>query len=269
MRKKISNRKSLITLIFVGLFTIMAFIFDQLVIFQEGEYRKLEEKIFDKKKAVEDKINSSVIFQLTAAKLDHLIYSYATRYEVLFNIVNLSHSNSFLETVRKTNKKFYSDYYDIQTDKLIGEMFYQYSFILLSSKLSLSEEFNVFDTDNFSKDKDSSKQDIENLISQFNNYRNDNKNLENLILVDSAYHATNRSIRKLSIKYNKIGKKLEDEGFEELDEINLIAIDLNKKNSYKNTFIILSIFSQILSLALLVYLFKQIINNIQYRAKES
>ena len=285
MRRKIDNR-SVILIILIASFTLLSYVFDQLVIRNEDKLRTQDikyENLFTERRSLE-----SLSAQILNYSTDIYMQSTDTletrniwlKQYILLNNKDLKNNNfkeNFIDEYDLSlfSKKRIIDYFKdcLRMSGLaeleLSDMFMYYQRILpefenwysdgshysnnyTNWKMVFNNNLNIFNT----KDYDYYMKASEN--DNFDNFKLKNwidlNNFGNLILkniFDIQYKITDDNIKVIK-KISQI----------EL-QMNEILTEIKKTSAFKNYYILSSIFSQILSLLVLLILFRHLLLNIK------
>ena len=285
MRRKIDNR-SVILIILIASFTLLSYVFDQLVIRSEDKLRTQDikyENLFTERRSLE-----SLSTQIMNYSTDIYMQSTDTletrniwlKQYILLNNKDLKNNNfkeNFIDEYDLSlfSKKRIIDYFKdcLRMSGLaeleLSDIFTYYQRILpefenwysdgthysnnyTNWKMVFNNNLNIFNT----KDYDYYMRASEN--DNFDNFKLKNwidlNNFGNLILkniFDIQYKITDDNIKVIK-KISQI----------EL-QMNEILTEIKKTSAFKNYYILSSIFSQILSLLVLLILFRHLLQNIK------
>lgn len=289
--RRVKNNNSVIFIILVAFFTLLSFLFDQLVIQKEDTIRinniRFEEmnvesnKILDVELQLQDiSLTLNRMLKNALVKRNYWIKNY-----LLYTSDSLDEKkfyNNFRDTgdidywIKYKMVKRYKDAKDesflifsnlskvvVQNPELFNELLSESEELNQENYLNQLIEFESIFNDNL---KVFAKKEFKFYDSLYLNGANENlpdlstkewidlNNLSTLILLNTliADHNINNKIIELQDLYKKRDVKISE------------TIKTNKKNStFKNYFILASIFSQIISLLFLLLLFKNLLKNIK------
>lgn len=285
MRRGKLNKFSYITILFSALFTVMAYISDQLVINYENKMRILNleyQNLSTEIKSLEKTIST---FDTTGFKKDSLIYS------------EIKQRNFFFKNILLLDKDNKTEYTDQYLKMFRGEdNDYEWPIKNIKARAINSVRYMIWDIDDIIEDyrivfnnpifDQLSSFSKENFLKKFNSYEKlynynldkfNNKNFKNfedilftknisstleladwyslrnykLLILENLYNET----EKLSYLDEYLSKFLEDKE----TQLNVSFIEIKIKNKYKNYFILTGIISQILTLFFLLLLFRNLI----------
>jgi len=285
MRRGKLNKISYTTILFSAIFTIMAYISDQLVINYENKIRILNleyQNISTEIKSLEKTIST---FDTTGFKKDSLIYS------------EIKQRNFFLKNIILLAKEKKTEYADKYLKMFAGqEDGGEWAIKNIKARAINSVRYMIFDIDEIIEDyrivfnnpifEEIDSFSKEDFLKKFNSYEDlynynlekfNNKNFKNfedmlftknisrtldladwnsirnykLLLLENFYKET----EKLIYIDDYLSKLLEDKE----TQLNLTFIKIKTKNKFKNYFILAGIISQIFTLFFLLLLFRNLI----------
>jgi hypothetical protein len=285
MRRGKLNKFSYITILFSALFTVMAYVSDQLVINYENKMRILNleyQNLSTEIKSLEKTIST---FDTTGFKKDSLIYS------------EIKQRNFFLKNILlldKDNKTEYTDQYlkmfrgedndyewpikniKVRAINSVRNMIWDISNIIADYRIVFNnpifDQLSSFSKENFLKKFNSYEKLYNYNLDKFNNKNFKNfedilftKNISSTLELADWYSLRNYKLLILENLYNEteklsyideyLSKLLEDKE----TQLNISFIEIKIKNKYKNYFILTGIISQILTLFFLLLLFRNLI----------
>ena len=285
MRRGRLNKFSYITILFSALFTVMAYVSDQLVINYENKMRILNleyQNLSTEIKSLEKTIST---FDTTGFKKDSLIYS------------EIKQRNFFLKNILlldKDNKTEYTDQYlkmfrgedndyewpikniKVRAINSVRNMIWDISNIIADYRIVFNnpifDQLSSFSKENFLKKFNSYEKLYNYNLDKFNNKNFKNfedilftKNISSTLELADWYSLRNYKLLILENLYNEteklsyideyLSKLLEDKE----TQLNISFIEIKIKNKYKNYFILTGIISQILTLFFLLLLFRNLI----------
>ena len=285
MRRGKLNTFSYITILFSALFTVMAYVSDQLVINYENKMRILNleyQNLSTEIKSLEKTIST---FDTTGFKKDSLIYS------------EIKQRNFFLKNILlldKDNKTEYTDQYlkmfrgedndhewpikniKVRAINSVRNMIWDINNIIADYRIVFNnpifDQLSSFSKENFLKKFNSYEKLYSYNLDKFNNKNFKNfedilftKNISSTLELADWYSLRNYKLLILENLYNEteklsyideyLSKLLEDKE----TQLNISFIEIKIKNKYKNYFILTGIISQILTLFFLLLLFRNLI----------
>lgn len=285
MRRGKLNKFSYITILFSALFTVMAYVSDQLVINYENKMRILNleyQNLSTEIKSLEKTIST---FDTTGFKKDSLIYS------------EIKQRNFFLKNILlldKDNKTEYTDQYlkmfrgedndyewpikniKVRAINSVRNMIWDINNIIADYRIVFNnpifDQLSSFSKENFLEKFNSYEKLYNYNLDKFNNKNFKNfedilftKNISSTLELADWYSLRNYKLLILENLYNEteklsyideyLSKLLEDKE----TQLNISFIEIKIKNKYKNYFILTGIISQILTLFFLLLLFRNLI----------
>ena len=285
MRRKIDNR-SVILIILIATFTLLSYVFDQLVIRNEDKLRTQDiryQNLFTERKSLESLstqiMNYSADIYMQSTDTLETRNIWLKQYMLLNNkdLKNNNFKENFIDEYDLSLffKKRIIDYFKncLQMSGLaeleLSDMFKYYQRILpefenwysdgnhysnnyTNWKMVFNNNLNIFNTKNYDYYMKASEND------NFDNFKLNNWidliNFGNVVLkniFDIQYKITDDNIKVLK-KISQIEIQM-----------NEILTEIKKTSAFKNYYILSSIFSQILSLLILLILFKHLLLNIK------
>ena len=285
MRRGKLNKFSYITILFSALFTVMAYVSDQLVINYENKMRILNleyQNLSTEIKSLEKTIST---FDTTGFKKDSLIYSeIKQRNFFLKNILLLDKDNKteytdqYLKMFRGEDNDYEWPIKNIKARAInsVRNMIWDISNIIADYRIVFNnpifDQLSSFSKENFLKKFNSYEKLYNYNLDKFNNKNFKNfedilftKNISNTLELADWYSLRNYKLLILENLYNEteklsyideyLSKLLEDKE----TQLNISFIEIKIKNKYKNYFILTGIISQILTLFFLLLLFRNLI----------
>ena len=287
MRRKLDSSKFVFFILAIAFFTILSYFFDQMVIRKEDDLRnqKIQLENYNVKINNINNLSSQMMSLQQYAASKYLTYGKYRNYwfkniillldETILNNERLEIKDNFISYSFATElvKTRFIDFYDsvlishnsirnrIQdlfgwnTEDLFPE-YYDKKGYLIYPEVEFDEVFNEIENLN---DKDFEKYGSLILDDDKVDFALDNFNLKDW---SDLHKFTYNLINKFDFYYDFLeenSKKLEKivASQEEMRELTIIA--LNKTNSQKNYFILISIISQIISLLFLLFLFRSLL----------
>ena len=285
MRRGKLNKFSYITILFSALFTVMAYVSDQLVINYENKMRILNleyQNLSTEIKSLEKTIST---FDTTGFKKDSLIYSeIKQRNFFLKNILLLDKDNKteytdqYLKMFRGEDNDYEWPIKNIKARAInsVRNMIWDISNIIADYRIVFNnpifDQLSSFSKENFLKKFNSYEKLYNYNLDKFNNKNFKNfedilftKNISSTLELADWYSLRNYKLLILENLYNEteklsyideyLSKLLEDKE----TQLNISFIEIKIKNKYKNYFILTGIISQILTLFFLLLLFRNLI----------
>ena len=285
MRRGKLNKFSYITILFSALFTVMAYVSDQLVINYENKMRILNleyQNLSTEIKSLEKTIST---FDTTGFKKDSLIYSeIKQRNFFLKNILLLDKDNKteytdqYLKMFRGADNDYEWPIKNIKARAInsVRNMIWDINNIIADYRIVFNnpifDQLSSFSKENFLKKFNSYEKLYNYNLDKFNNKNFKNfedilftKNISSTLELADWYSLRNYKLLILENLYNEteklsyideyLSKLLEDKE----TQLNISFIEIKIKNKYKNYFILTGIISQILTLFFLLLLFRNLI----------
>lgn len=258
MNKIKIKSKSFIFLITIAVFTVLSFVFDQLVIRQETNTRSSQQLYTELENKVFDNYNIFFSYHSMATDLVYLSIRSSFRFEVFLNeLINLNNNQNPKDVASTKNK--IQNFHNIVFKDLFDGIHHDFAHIANSGKRKLDVKFQKQFDNKFKNKFDEIISIIINQKSVLKNYAN-NPEKQNLIIeLYEQYKNMTKEIYLLSSEFQQ-----EKNYFKQLWEKNINQSKLQSgliKHyiGLKNLYILLSVASQILSLAFLCLLFKDLI----------
>lgn len=263
MKRTIVNKKSVIFLFCVAIFTLLSFVFDQLVINQEKKIRIKNQQYFENYEKSSNLISKEFVFFLTSARLSTMVDETNVRFEIFFNLVNISKSSEYLNNIRSTNKNYYHDYYNNVFKDYISELDYRFAQILLSSRLQLTTADQKDYNAKFKKDYDHIEGLIVSMKSGFAKFIKNSNQAGYLILLKERLDEIYERMRLLAFKINQESEYISNEQTKLDASLEIIQTEIAEQSGQKNLFILFSVTTQICSLLFLALLFRELIKDLK------
>lgn len=254
MRRKL-NKKTIIFTILVGFFSLSSYFTDQMVVRKETQINILQSEEEDLYFKNSDKLNSLLEFIMYGEKYRSLVTNYNNKIDFLLKLIILEDKHD-----RKFRPSFLKENDSVSLANIFARRSSTYSTYTIQSINSEYDTFKNFYNLNIKKTNSEILNQIDDLqaITKLGNekkffYSSD------IAKIKSINEKIEKNIIKISNIYN-------DEYFKRVEDVN----DLNKKVlskfteiqkqvTYKNMLIIISIILQILSIMMLIFLFRSLI----------
>lgn len=263
MKRKIVNKKSIFFLVLVSISTILSFVFDQLVINQEDKIRNEQVVFSEIESSLNEVTSQSLTYVQTGNSLAGLVLATSTRFEIFFNLTNISNDEDYISSVRSTNRGLYRDYYKNIFKGYIDELNYRYVHILLNGRLNLNGKLQKDFTEKFYKKYDFITQQILELQKGYAEYSKNSSDANKLIVLYVKLNDIFKNLSELSTLFAQESEYLDEKRDNIQDKIELVTENINYHLALKNTLILISVVFQIFSLLFLSLLFKQIVISLQ------
>lgn len=263
MRRVLKSQKAVILTVLIAIFTLMSFIFDQLVVNRENIIRELDEKYYNLNQESRELARDGNKLLISSYDLQNILLETTNQFQVSFkvlnyfyNIENVSKVHSNLDP--KIMQKAEIDYYST----MMENSFRIHEFKFLDYQIRLKKFFEK---------KNNLSETMKKLFSDYvdrmklikidlDEYKKDkfikSQNLEKIYM---AVPKIDYYILSLSNIIFSEGKKLVDEASKKFFEAEKIGGDIELQQILQNTFILCAIFFQIMSLLFLLILFKFLI----------